>query len=214
MKSEKVLDNKFLSDQTFRLRLAKPDMPVRAGQCYSLGLASDSINREYSIYSNANAPHLDVLIRKIEEGIVSTSLANVKPGDTVEIDGPFGDFCLDEAYIAGIPHVFIASGTGIAPFHSFIKTYPELDYLLLHGVRSRSECYDADEYAAERYVPCVSNSSEGQPGIRVTDYLARHPVDPKAIVYICGNRDMIVDTFEILRQQNVPGDNIFTEVFF
>ena len=50
--------------------------------------------------------------------------------------------------------------------------------------------------------------------VRLADYLRDNPVDPNAIVYLCGNRGMIVDAFEILRDQGVPGNNLFTEVFF
>ena len=50
--------------------------------------------------------------------------------------------------------------------------------------------------------------------MRLTEYLQKHPAQPDSIVYLCGNRSMIIDAFEILREQGVPGNNLFTEVFF
>ena len=76
------------------------------------------------------------------------------------------------------------------------------------------EQYHEKDYAQGRYIPCISRNIEGQPSFRLTEYLIKHPVNPDSIVYLCGNRNMIIDAFETLREQGVPGDNLFTEVFF
>jgi ferredoxin-NADP reductase len=150
----------------------------------------------------------------VEGGLVSPLLGKLERGGIVEISGPYGEFCLDVAGADRKKFLFIATGTGIAPFHSFVKTLPALDYTLLHGVRDSSEQYDRADYAKWRYVPCVSQPSDGQPSMRVTDYLRNHPVASGTFCYLCGNRSMIIEAFEILRGQGVSGDQITTEVFF
>jgi ferredoxin--NADP+ reductase len=214
MNTYKVLSIDHLTENTFRLRTERPQVPIRAGQCFNLGLPGAGVNREYSMYSDAQAPYLEFLVKVVKDGCVTPALQQLNVGDVVEIHGPYGEFCLHDPSDKDRQYLFLASGTGIAPFHSFIKTYPEIRYTLLHGIRSPNEQYDAVDYTRETYIPCISRNESGQASQRLTDYLRNNPAGPDSIVYLCGNRSMIIDAFEILRVQGVPGDNLFTEVFF
>ena len=156
---------------------------------------------------------LEFLIRVVDDGLVSSKLAKLKVGDEVEIDGPYGKFCLPSE-TNGKKFLFIASGTGVAPFHSFVKSVPDLDYLVVHGIRHADEAYDAKTFAAGCYIPCVSQSAGGGDSSRVTDFIKNNIPKAETAVYLCGNRNMIVDTVEILLENGVGGDQIFTEVFF
>lgn len=214
MDSFKVLENVRLSSSTFRLRTERPETPIKAGQCFSVGTRELGINREYSMYSAAEDPYVDFLIREVEDGIVTPALARCKPGDFVEIGGPYGEFCLPLHAVAEDSFVFIASGTGIAPFHSFVKTFPWLDYQIFHGVRFDDEQYDAGSYAEGRYKAAVSRPQSGVQGQRVTDLLKSAELNLEAHYYLCGNRMMIVDAVKILRDRGVPGGRILMETFF
>lgn len=214
MNTYKVLEVEHLTQTAFRLRAERPNVPIKAGQCFNVGIPGSGVNREYSMYSGADDPYLDFLIQAVDGGCVSPRLQQLKTGDSIEIDGPYGEFCLRSPQEAGLQYLFIATGTGIAPFHSFVQTYKDLDYTILHGIRRSDEQYGAPAFLPGRYIPCVSGNSNGQPATRVTDFLRTQSVSSNSIVYLCGNRNMIVDAFEILRDQGVPGDNLFTEVFF
>lgn len=214
MTNLRVLSNVFISSSTFVLRIERPDVEIRAGQCFSLGTKDLGVNREYSMYSGANSPYLEFLIREIEDGVVSSRLAQCTPGDIIEVAGPFGSFCLDEKATEHTKYVFVASGTGIAPFHSFVQTYRDLDFVIFHGVRYRFEQYGCDEYDSNRYFSAISRADSGSQSLRVTDLLAMANLDTDALYYLCGNQKMIVDAIEILRAQGVPGSAIYTETFF
>lgn len=214
MSTYKVLAIEHLTKHTFQLRTERPQVNIKAGQCFNVGVPGSGVNREYSMYSAAEAPYLDFLIREVDGGLVSPALKKLQPGDSVEIDGPYGEFCLNALVNSGQNYLFIGSGTGIAPFHSFALTYPGLKYTMLHGIRHAEEQYGGKDFVPGTYVPCISRNAEGEPSFRVTDYLQSYPVQADNMVYLCGNRNMIVDAFEILRNQGVPGDNLFTEVFF
>lgn len=213
MESFRVLENVRLSESTFRLRTERPNVPIKAGQCFSVGTRELGINREYSMYSAADDPYVDFLIREVEDGIVTPVLARCTPGDVVEIGGPYGDFCLPVSAVVDEPFVFVASGTGIAPFHSYVKSFPWLDYQLFHGVRFSDETYDSTSYSPERYHVAVSRPVTGS-GQRVTDLLASAELDLNSRFYLCGNRMMIVDAVRILRDRGVPGGRILMETFF
>ena len=203
-----------VSPSAYVLRLDRKDMTFRPGQYITLGREGSLELREYSIYSSRHDPFLEVLIKEVEHGSVSKDLKKCQRNEILEVDGPFGYFVVEEATFSQHKFIFIASGTGIAPFHSFVRTYHGVDYLLLHGIRAETETYDRQTYATDRYVACVSGKEGGDYQGRVTAYLKEHRVDPRALCYLCGNSNMIFEAFDILRSRGVPGNRLFAEVYF
>jgi len=214
MNTYPVLDIEHLSNNTFRLRVERPDIAIISGQCFNVGIPDLGINREYSMYSSADSKYLDFLIRSVDGGLISSELQKLKPGDLVEVDGAYGEFCLKDPLNKSLDYLFIATGTGIAPFHSFIKTYAKIKYKIVHGVRSVDECYNSNDYEDGAYISCISRPNSSDNPRRVTDYLRSSEIPVNTQVYICGNRNMIVDVLDILHAKGVSGDKIITEVFF
>jgi len=209
-----VLEVDYLTPTTYVLRLEKKNLTFQAGQYISLGLPGDAEKREYSVYSGESEDVLEVLIREVEEGLVSKQLKNLRPGSKVEIDGPFGFFTLSTHQRETKPFLFIASGTGVAPFHSFIKSYNNLNYRLLHSVRYGEDAYGKKDYHDERYVLCTTKDKQGTFHGRVTDYIGANPVRKDTMCYLCGNSNMIHDAYDILTEQGVPSENLHAEVYF
>jgi ferredoxin-NADP reductase len=112
--------------------------------------------------------------------------------------------------------VFIASGTGIAPFRSFIQTYENLKYSIHHGVRYEEDVLpDHILKGDSRYNKYVSRpSTQGLQASRVTDGVKTVDLNDAQLFYLCGNRMMITDVVKILRDRGVPGSRIFMETFF
>ncbi len=210
----KVLEVKFLTEDAYRIRCERGGLQFKAGQCVNLGVPGAGVNREYSTYSGEGDPHLDFLIKEMKGGVVSVKLKAIPPGGHVEIHGCYGDFRIKAPELDGRPYLFIGTGTGIAPFHSFVRSYPGLNYRIVHGIRYARESYDRQDYAAGRYVSCVSREDGGDFRGRVTDYLKKNPAAQGALCYLCGNRAMISQTYELLRSQGVRSDDIICEAFF
>ena len=205
---------KHLTDSTYILRFNRNGMKFTPGQHLTLGMPGDKQLREYSIYSPNNVDYLEVLIKEVEEGHVSIRLKELKVGDQVNVEGPFGFFTLDTKKKGTSKYLFIASGTGIAPFHSMVNSIKDLDYRILHGVRYKSEQYASNEYPEECYIGCTSRDPEGHYHGRVTDYLRNHDIDSNTLVYLCGNYEMIHEVYDILTSKGLSPDNIRTEVYF
>ncbi|MBN1950691.1 MAG: hypothetical protein JW801_05780 [Bacteroidales bacterium] len=210
----RVLEVRELTDSTYVLRFEKKSILFTAGQHITLGLPGDNQVREYSVYSPPGEDFLEVLIKEVDKGLVSKKLHRVKPGDLLRCEGPFGFFTLDEGKLKDQKYLFIATGTGIAPFHSIAGAYPGLDYNILHGVRYLNEAYERSAYPEDRYTLCTSKDDRGDFRGRVTDYLATHPTDSGTLVYLCGNCDMIYEAYDLLTKAGIPADQIKTEVYF
>ncbi|HTP59076.1 MAG TPA: FAD-binding oxidoreductase, partial [Spirochaetia bacterium] len=157
---------------------------------------------------------LEILVREIAGGLVSRALRRCEPGDDLSVEGPYGSFVTDPAERHRERYLFVGSGTGISPFHSLVRSYPDIDYLLLHGVRTSQERFDREAFDPARSVFCVTRTPGGDYRGRVTDYLRAHPVDPSRRCYLCGNSDMIYQAFAVLRDQGVPRDRLHAEIYF
>lgn len=210
----RVLANRPLGPGGFLLTFERPGFPFQTGQYLSLGLPGHREQREYSIYSGEGDPHLTVLVKEVAEGLVSRRLARLVPGDLVHVDGPFGYFTLEPALRTGAPLLFLATGTGISPFHSFVRTRPDLEYTLLHGVRHTADLALEEGFAPDRLISCVSREPGGAFQGRVTDRLRLLDVAPDTRAFLCGNCDMIYEAFDLLRTAGVSSDHIYTEVYF
>jgi ferredoxin-NADP reductase len=210
----RILDIRNLTESTFVLQLPKSRFKFEAGQHISLSIKGDYQSREYSIYSAEEGEHLEILVKEVEGGYFSPKLKHLKKGDMVEIHGPFGKFGLDNQKRETHKHVFIASGTGIAPFHSMILSNPGLDYQMIHGVRFATEAYEKEHYDSDKFVLCTSRDDSGDFQGRVTDYLEQTRFDENTSFYLCGNSDMIFDTMEILKGKGFSRDNVNVEVYF
>ncbi|KKT76317.1 MAG: oxidoreductase fad/nad(p)-binding domain protein [Microgenomates group bacterium GW2011_GWA2_44_7] len=210
----KVAQIRFLTESTYILKLERNGFQFIPGQCINVGLPGLGVNREYSTYSGIKDPYLEFLIKRIDGGLVSTKLSLLDPGDEVTLDGAYGLFTIKKPSDKKCRYLFIASGTGIAPFHSFLRSYPKLNCKILHGIRFVREQYEKDHYPKEVYTSCVSGERGGDFRGRVTGYLKKHSVTKDTTCYVCGNSSMINDVYDILRNQGLSASNILTETFF
>lgn len=210
----KIRQIRFLTETTFVLRFDRGNMQFKAGQHIIVGLKGKLNQREYSIYSGVKDDYIEILVREVLHGNVSVLLKQCNPDQLLQVNGPFGSFGLETFDMFSRKLVFIASGTGIAPFHSFVRSYPGIDYILIHGVRYNSEAYERYDYDRSRYILCTSKENNGGYKGRVTRFLTGYPVDPDMLFYLCGNNSMIYEVYHILRNKGVPEESIFSEVYF
>lgn len=214
MKKHKVIEVRNLSESTFIVRLERKDIDFQTGQFVLAGTNGAVDRREYSVYSGEFDTFLEILVREVEGGKVSAKLKQLKSGDTVDVDGPFGFFKFDPTTFQSQQFLFVATGTGISPFHSFVKSYPDLNYQLVHGVRFAEEAYDHPDYAKEKVMLCTSGDAKGDFTGRVTEYLREIEIDAVTNCFLCGNSEMIYEVFDILKGKGVPTSNIYSEVYF
>ncbi|MCF6333420.1 MAG: FAD-binding oxidoreductase [Draconibacterium sp.] len=210
----KVENLRSLTENTFVLTLPKSRFKFVAGQHISLSIMGDYQSREYSIYSAEDGDNLEILVKEVDGGYFSPKLKHLKKGEMVEIHGPFGKFGIDEKRLNSHKHVFIASGTGIAPFHSIVKSYPGLDYEVIHGVRFAEEAYEKEHYKKGQLTICASRDEKGDFKGRLTEYIKKAEFSENTAFYLCGNSDMIFDAMEILKEKGFDRENVTVEVYF
>jgi ferredoxin--NADP+ reductase/benzoate/toluate 1,2-dioxygenase reductase subunit len=194
--------------------MERKQLNFQTGQFVTLGLNGATDRREYSVYSGENDDYLEVLVREVESGKISAKLKRLNAGDAVYVDGPFGFFKFAPSNFEVQKFLFIATGTGISPFHSFVRTHNDFDYQLVHGVRFAEEAYDHRDFNPERLTLCTSGDRKGDFYGRVTTYLAEQNIDAETNCFLCGNSEMIYEVFDILTGKGIPVSNIYSEVYF
>ncbi len=214
-KSVFVVDRvRHLTESTYVLRFSRNEMQFIPGQHLVLGLPGDKEFREYSIYSGIHDDFLEVLIKEVDDGMVSRQLKNIRQGEQIHVRGPRGFFLTRATEPKPGKLLFISSGTGLAPFHSFVRSYPNTDYSIVHGVRNIAEAYELADYKRDLFTICTSRGERGDFPGRLTDYLLQSDLDLQSRVFLCGNSNMIYDAMDILRARGVAQKQIFTEVYF
>jgi ferredoxin-NADP reductase len=212
MKIHKVVSIRAVSETAFVLRMSKEGLVFVPGLHISVGIIGEE-NRPYSIYSGIHQNYLEILVKEIPDGLVTPELSKLKPGDDINVGQPRGYFCLPED-ITGEKICLIATGTGIAPFHSFIVSNPDLDYHLFHGVKDIQEAYDLENYKRNNVTVCTSKTTEGDFSGRVTQALKNVDLSAFSFFYLCGNYEMIDDVYDVLESGGISKDKIKTEGYF
>lgn len=204
-------------------------------------LVSEYTHRSYSI---ANYPEektaliLNVRIEpppldhpKAPPGIVSSYLFSLKPGDTLTIAGPFGEFFARES---DNEMIYIGGGAGMAPmrshiFDQLVRLCTTRKISFWYGARSLREAFYIEEF--ERLssqhdnfdftlalsTPLPEDNWNGPSGfihqVLYDRYLAGHPAPEDAEYYLCGPPDMIEACNHMLEDLGVEPENILFDKF-
>lgn len=190
------------------------------------------LRRSYSI---ANTPTNDNLIEfaasYVENGPGTEFLFNLKPGDTIQISGPFGRLTLKDE----IPkrYILMATSTGVTPYRAMKNTLqemlnlnPSLSIVILQGVQKREDILYGDEFLAwaaqsprvsfrahlsrEKSNDWLPHESSGHIQTSFSE-LKLNPVED--IVYLCGNPAMIDDAFALLKDSGFSTQHVIREKY-
>lgn len=165
--------------------------------------------RDYSI-AGMEENRIRFLIGTGTGGLGSRFVEDAAVGAETVIELPLGRFRLEP----GRRRVFVATGTGLAPFlpmFDALEACGDLDQAtLLFGCRTSAENILAslDAPLPPHVEVCLSREPDGQ-GRRVTDALAG--IEADADFYVCGHPAMVTDVTYALASRGVR--RIFTETY-
>jgi NAD(P)H-flavin reductase len=208
-----LLSRKQLSTNTFEIELSRPpSFEFIPGQ--RIRFVFRDITRDYSLVSTAEDSTLTLCVRHIASGAFTSILNSAPIGQRFNFTGPHGYFFFQPSLRSAI---FVATGTGIAPFCAMARS-GATGFVLLHGVKSSEELYYAHLFrsTAKIYVPCLSDVSnkrvDGFKG-RVTGYLEKQLPPGTYDFYLCGRQEMIRDATWLV-DDRFPGSLVYNEIFY
>ena len=164
-------------------------------------------------------------------GKMSSYIFGLKPGDKVEISGPYGEFFIKDSEAE---MVYIGGGAGMAPLRSHIfelfkqrKTGRKVSYW--YGGRSKRELFYVDQFdqIAKDFPNFSFNIALSEPlpedhwtgnvgfihQVLYDNYLRDHPAPEDIEYYICGPPMMNQAVFKLLDDLGVEQENIAFDDF-
>ena len=181
----------------------------------------EEITRAYSIASPPSANrHFAFCLNRVQDGFMSNYLCDLKEGEVIPFQGPFGDFILHPPLRDTL---LIATGTGIAPFRAMLHELFESkvarspddpiirshQFWLLFGARFEQDIYYRTEFeelarahSNFHFLPTLSRGASAWTGLRgyVQEHvreIVRDRTDMHA--YICGLDKMVRANRELLK---------------
>lgn len=190
-------------------------------------------NKRLRSYSIASAPsrdnELELIIGKVPDGDASKFLFDPEQctvGTTLSYRGPLGVFNLPKDLDKH--HIFVCTGTGIAPFRSMIKhianqNLPFKSIDLVYGARRVEDIHYKDEFeslAADldnfNYHVCLSREEyKGYKGYvhEIYQKVAASKTHADVEFMFCGWRDMVDQARKELSELNYTKDQIHFELY-
>jgi glycine betaine catabolism B len=223
-----VVSSRQLPPRTHGIMLKKPaGFSFRPTQFTFLSLQTDEglDVRPMSLATSPTRPNLEYGVRTGESPF-KRAFASLRPGDRVNVQGPFGRFLLREDR----PAVLLAGGIGITPLKGMAeyasdKALP-IPVRLLYSNRSEEEiAYRAEleelEQRNPRFrvlhtltggsVPGGWKGSVGRIGAKQLGDVAEELEDP--VYYVCGEPSMVGEMVGLLSDSGVPEGDVVVEVF-
>jgi ferredoxin-NADP reductase len=188
----------------------------------------DEITRAYSIASPPRDDNRFALcLNRVQDGFMSNFLCDMKQGQEIRGQGPFGDFILRPPLR---DTVFVATGTGIAPFRAMMhwlladeSRHQAKQFWLVFGNRTEKDIYYHDEFLALaaqhanfHYMPTLSRGGAEWQGLR--GYVQQHVPEitqgrTGMHVYICGLDKMIKANRDLLKSLGWDRKSILYEKY-
>ena len=177
-------------------------------------LRGTPLKRAYSI---ASGPRLDgtfdLAVTRVTDGPASTGLHAAELGESFGMSGPHGVFVLSPLVR---PVLFVATGTGVAPFRSMLHAVAKCSLqsmTLLLGSRDEPDILYREEFeslaqSTPRFVFCPTLSRANPTWIGKRGYVQAQL--PKVMldldstncdVYVCGLAKMVHDARRILQEE-------------
>ncbi len=215
----------------FGLRCVNTEPTVRAYSMANYPDEGDRIMLTVRIATPPFKPKPAVGFQDVNPGIASSYIFSLKPGDTVVMSGPYGDFHVDTDSKAEM--MWIGGGAGMAPLRSQImymtKTLDTTDRVMnyFYGARALNEVFYLDDFLAleKKYPNFHFHLALDRPdpaadaaGVKYTPgfvhqviydtYLKNHP-DPEDIqYYMCGPGPMSAAVNKMLDSLGVDPSSI------
>ena len=203
----------------------RADLSFLPGQYVNIRVPGTDQTRSYSFSSGPSEPHLSFLVRNVRQGMMSTWLCETaKAGDPIEFRGPMGSF-----YLRPIerPLLFLAGGTGLAPFLSMLDEIVEdggspYPIHMILGVNSDADLVGIDrlEIYAQRlpnfsYACTVASPDSAHPNKGyVTHHISASQLNGgDADVYLCGPPPMVDAVRSFLSSEGLTPHNFYYEKF-
>jgi benzoate/toluate 1,2-dioxygenase reductase component len=211
----KIINRRWISQKTFEIQISR-SATFHFEPGLAIKIIFEGVEGFCAPVSAPDDPTLVLHLQHIKKEHLSNKLALCEMEAPIQFTGPFGYFTFRNS---SRPAVFVAFGTGIAPFVSMVRSGVK-DFILIQAVSTIADLTYEELFrkSARKYIPCVSRGAishvkRGDMFLgKVTDYLTKHLLPGTYDFYLSGKREAIRDVVWLI-DDRFPGSNVYTEIF-
>ena len=215
--------------KTYRLEYEGEQIDFLPGQFFMMGMEGETLLKNFRSYSLSSSPtagnFIEFTCNKV--GYLTTKLDVLKGGETLQAKGPYGVFTFRDTIKEDV--VFIAGGTGIAPFRAMIhyildKKLPN-KMTVLYSVKTpdmiiyhreleqlQNKLPKQFTYAVTVTRPVEEQPWQGPVGRISQEFIENYVKQPeKKLFFLCGSEAFVNSVIDILKTLKVPPASIRNE---
>jgi NAD(P)H-flavin reductase len=196
------------------LRLKRPkDWDFQPGQYLEIRGEDSSKPAILAIASGVSKDYIEITARPNENPAHANYCLNRKPGEELLITGPLGSSFPLDLIALNTPVLLIGGGSGLTALRSLLQSLPQTETKIIYSTTTREKLLyheQIEQWKLEGHT--ISLTQEKENGFaqgRVSEHLKDYNLKSDTMIFICGPKDLVLDTAKLLISRGVSPERIY-----
>lgn len=199
------------------IRLKKPtSWKFMPGQYLEITLAGSQAKKPaiLAIASGINDDYIEITAKPNSNPEHSNYCLNALVGDHLIVSAPLGSYYPIDLISPKTPVYILGGGSGLTALKSLMESLPQnADKKLIYSAKTYEELIYKNEIEEWKeqgsIISLTQQKKEGFEEGRITQYLVFDAIDPNAFFFLCGSKQMVLDTAKLLIDSGVSKESIY-----
>lgn len=200
-------------------------LDYRAGQYLRL-IRSDGMSRSYSIAGMPEDYYLEFYVKRMSNGVFSNWIFDdLKPGDAIDLQGPFGDCFYHDEKGRDVDLVLLGKSTGFAPLTGVLREAISRNHEgRIHAFHFGDDWHDIYNDELLKDMAYGNNQMSfyqgliGQDNCPDVEFLldelrSNNPHFNQSIFYMAGSPSWLTSLHEVLAKYGIDDNRIYTDPY-
>jgi len=214
--SEVIASIKENKDYT-TLRIKRPaDWNFFPGQYLEIRGENSSANKPaiLAIASGVTDEYIEITAKPNSNPDHANYCLNSLPGEYLTVTGPHGSNFPVDAIQPDSPVLILGGGSGLTALKSLMDSLPYgSNSKLIYSSKSSEELIYRDEIEEWKQqghtISLTQEEKEGFEHGRITEHLKNMVIETNTLVFLCGPKELVIETARYLAERGVPKELIF-----
>lgn len=205
-------------NQEFKtIRVKRPsDWEFLPGQYLEIKAENSSASKPsiLAIASGVFDDYIEITAKPNPKPTHPNSFLNCDVGDYLTISGPLGTHFPVDLVTSDTPVLLLGGGSGLTALKSLMASLPfGIDSKLIYSSKTKDELLYSEEIEKWKALGHIisltrDNDANFEHG-RITEHLSKIEIKPNTLIFICGPKELVLETTKFLASIGVPRDQIY-----
>lgn len=201
--------------KTFRLK-RPPEWNFLPGQYLEIKSEQSSTNKPaiLAIASGISGEYIEITAKPNSNPGHPNYCLNSSIGDYLTLTGPLGSHFPTDQVSSDTPVLILGGGSGLTALKSVMNSLPTgTDMQLIYSSKTvQGLLYqeEIEKWKAEGHIVSLTQEqAEGFAQGHIVDHLVDQEIKPNTLVFICGPKDLVLETTQWLVDRGIPRESIY-----